>query len=182
MVQQSHRHHYVPEWYQRRFLAPGQTSFKVLDLQPPKFTRGDGSSASGRQISTKGPKSIFFENDLYTTRWLGAPNDEIERMLFGAIDRDGKTAIDAYIAEDWETVHSTYGYMYGFMDALRLRTPKGLHFVKFLTGSVPRRGGNSFLRYPCLKNFFHNCFITNDLKATKAWLSPLKRLLTEKFA
>ncbi|HEY3306651.1 MAG TPA: DUF4238 domain-containing protein [Candidatus Binatia bacterium] len=133
MVQQSHRHHYVPEWYQRRFLAPGQTSFKVLDLQPPKFTRGDGSSASGRQISTKGPKSIFFENDLYTTRWLGAPNDEIERMLFGAIDRDGKTAIDAYIAEDWETVHSTYGYMYGFMDALRLRTPKGLHFVKFLT-------------------------------------------------
>ena len=23
--------------------------------------------------------------------------------------------------------------------------------------------GNSFLRYPCLKNFFHNCLITHDL-------------------
>src|SRR5262245_65970155 len=35
-------------------------------------------------------------------------------------------------------------------------------------GRGPRRGGNSYLRYPCLKNFFHNCLITNDLKATKA--------------
>ncbi len=37
-------------------------------------------------------------------------------------------------------------------------------------------------RYPCLKNFFHNCLITNDLKAAKASLSPLKRLLREKLA
>ena len=35
-------------------------------------------------------------------------------------------------------------------------------------GHVPRRGGKSFLRYPCLKNFFHNCVITNDLKVAKA--------------
>jgi hypothetical protein len=35
-------------------------------------------------------------------------------------------------------------------------------------GCARRRGGNSYFRYPCLKNFFHNCLITNDLKATKA--------------
>src|SRR5262249_10620329 len=39
---------------------------------------------------------------------------------------------------------------------------------RFIGGRGPRRGGNSYLRYPCLKNFFHNCLITNDLKATKA--------------
>src|SRR5215813_8873120 len=40
--------------------------------------------------------------------------------------------------------------------------------MKARGGRGPRRGGNSYLRYPCLKNFFHNCLITNDLKATKA--------------
>jgi hypothetical protein len=28
--------------------------------------------------------------------------------------------------------------------------------------------GNWYFRYPCLKNFFHNCLITNDLKVAKA--------------
>jgi methionyl-tRNA formyltransferase len=27
--------------------------------------------------------------------------------------------------------------------------------------------GNSYFRYPCLKNFFHNCLITNALEVTK---------------
>jgi hypothetical protein len=35
-------------------------------------------------------------------------------------------------------------------------------------GRDPSCGGNWFLRYPCLKNFFHNWLITNDLKSTKA--------------
>jgi hypothetical protein len=37
-----------------------------------------------------------------------------------------------------------------------------------LVGRDPSCGGNWFLRYPCLKNFFHNWLITNDLKSTKA--------------
>src|SRR5262245_28428584 len=41
-------------------------------------------------------------------------------------------------------------------------------------GRGPRRGRNSYFRYPSLKNFFHNCLITNDLNATKGWLSPLQ--------
>src|SRR6266550_180791 len=130
MANQSHRHHYVPEWYQRRFLAPGNTNFTILDLAPPVFNRQDGTTGFGRQILTKGPRAFLFENDLYTTRWLGTPNDDIERMLFGAIDRTGQWAIDAYMAQDWATVHNSYFQMFEFMDALRLRTPKGLEFVK----------------------------------------------------
>ena len=131
MAQQSFRGHYIPEWYQRRFLAPGCTTFKILDLHPPVFRRPDGSVAGrGRDILDKGPNAFFFEKNLYTVRWLGQPNDDIERMLFGAIDHAGKRAIEAYIAQDWNTVHDTYWIMYEFMDALRLRTPKGLNFLR----------------------------------------------------
>jgi len=35
-------------------------------------------------------------------------------------------------------------------------------------GCVPGCGGNSILRSPCLKYFFHNWLITNDLKTAKA--------------
>src|SRR5438874_8016752 len=31
---QSHVHHYVPRWYQRRFLKTGQFQFYYLDLRP----------------------------------------------------------------------------------------------------------------------------------------------------
>src|SRR5215467_9692374 len=57
-----------------------------------------------------------------------------------------------------------------------------LSVVRSFVGRGPRRGGNSYLRYPCLKNFFHNCLITNDLKATKGLLSPFKLPLAVKLA
>src|SRR5918996_256812 len=41
------------------------------------------------------------------------------------------------------------------------------------SGFWPECGGNSFLRYPCLKNFIHNCLITNDLEITKANHMPV---------
>src|SRR5215510_11054115 len=59
-------------------------------------------------------------------------------------------------------------------DALSLRS------MNCLKGRCPRRGVNSYLRYPCLKNFFHNCLITNDLNATKGWLSPLQAAFSTK--
>jgi hypothetical protein len=131
MAQQSFKHHYVPEWYQRRFLAPGTSAFKILDLYPEVFRKPNGSIVGrGREILEKGPNASFFKKDLYTVRWFGEANDDIERMLFGAIDKDGHRAIEAYLQEDWDTVHHTYWQMFEFMDALRLRTPKGLAFLR----------------------------------------------------
>jgi hypothetical protein len=49
-------------------------------------------------------------------------------------------------------------------------------------GHVPRRGGNSYFRYPCLKNFFFKSPITNDLEATKAYTTPLMRPWTKSSA
>lgn len=127
----SHKHHYVPEWYQRRFLEPEKTAFKILDMRPSVFYRSDGSVAGkASSFLDKGPAAWFFEKDLYSIRLLGVQNDDIERMLFGPIDSIGKRAIDAFISEDWNVVHHTYWNMFEFMDALRLRTPKGLRFLK----------------------------------------------------
>src|SRR5215831_3549069 len=49
-------------------------------------------------------------------------------------------------------------------------------------GFFPGRVEIRIFRYPCLKNFFHNCLITNDLKATKGLLSPFKLPLAVKLA
>lgn len=134
MSQQSHRHHYVPIWYQKGFLTPGQTSFKILDKRPDVFRDASGNVRGvGRTILNKGPDAHFWLPDLYTIRWLGHPDDVIERHLFGAIDTQGKRAIEAWLAEDFRTVHRTYQNVYEFMDALRLRTPKGLRFVQAMT-------------------------------------------------
>lgn len=134
--QLSHRHHYVPQWYQRRFLGEGQTAFKILDLKPEVFRDKSGKvRGQGRSILDKGPDAHFWEPDLYTVRFIGHVNDDIERLLFGSIDKSGQTAIDAWLTEDYSTVHHTYWHMYEFMDALRLRTPKGLRFVSAMSKS-----------------------------------------------
>jgi hypothetical protein len=134
MSQQSHRHHYVPIWYQKGFLEPGQTSFKILDKSPDVYKDSGGRvRGHGRAILNKGPDAHFWQPDLYTIRWLGRTDDVIERQLFGAIDAYGKKAIEAWLAEDYNAVHDTYWHVYEFMDALRLRTPKGLRFVQATT-------------------------------------------------
>src|SRR5690606_11530990 len=114
--------------------APGQTSFKILDMRPSVFKDPRGKvRGRARSILCKGPDAHFWEPDLYTIRWLGRTDDVIERMLFGAIDTHGKLAIQAWLAEDYDAIHHSYWQVYEFMDALRLRTPKGLRFVEALT-------------------------------------------------
>ena len=129
--QQSYRHHYIPQWYQKGFLLDGYTSFKILDKSPDIFRNAQGMVVgSGRQIINKGPDAWFFEKNLYTTRVMGEPNDDIERLLFGEIDRTGKEAIQALLENDYSKIHFTYTQVFEFLDALRLRTPKGLRFVE----------------------------------------------------
>lgn len=128
--QQSFRHHYVPQWYQKRFLAPGASAFKILDLKPQVFRDKEGRVRGvAREILDKGPDAWFFESELYTVRAFGQVNDDIETMLFGVIDQVGKEAVEALVSEDWNKIHTTYSYFFEYMDAQRLRTPKGLAFL-----------------------------------------------------
>lgn len=129
-MQQSHKHHYVPEWYQRRFMLEGQTAYYRLDLSPESVTTPSGKVIKKGEILKKGPGKFFYEIDLYTTRHFNIENDEIEKILFGKIDSEGAEAIAAMASPDWmREIHDHILNYYEYLDAQRLRTPKGLSWL-----------------------------------------------------
>jgi hypothetical protein len=129
-VQKSHKHHYVPEWYQRRFMLEGQSAYYRLDLSPECIPTPSGKVIRKGEILHKGPTKFFYEIDLYTARYLNAVNDDIEKYLFGIIDTDGAKAISAMSSPNWmQEIHDHVINYYEYMDAQRLRTPKGLAWL-----------------------------------------------------
>ena len=129
-MQQSHKHHYVPEWYQKRFMLKGQTAYYRLDLSPENIKTPSGKVIKKAEVLQKGPSKLFFEIDLYTTRYFDLENDDIEKYLFGKIDTEGTAAIAAMTSPDWmEKIHPHILNYYEYMDAQRLRTPKGLAWL-----------------------------------------------------
>lgn len=95
--QQSHVHHYVPQWYQRRFLQPRQTNFFYLDLHP-KTINWPGGSHTLKAMRRLGPTACFCLDDLYTLRFGRQTTDQMERMFFGMIDGKSQRAV-AHFAE-----------------------------------------------------------------------------------
>jgi len=129
-MQISHKHHYVPEWYQRRFLLAGQKSYYRLDLEPEIIKTPLGKLIKKGEILSKGPGKYFYEVDLYTTVYFGQENDDIEKYLFGEIDTLGAKALAAIVSKDWmRELHDNIVNYYEYMDAQRLRTPKGLTWL-----------------------------------------------------
>ncbi len=129
-MQQSYKHHYVPEWYQKRFMLKDQTAYYRLDLFPEIIKKPNGELKKKGEILKKGPGKFFYEIDLYTTNYFGIKNDEIERSLFGEIDTKGAAAISAMSSPNWmQLIHPHVINYYEYLDAQRLRTPKGLNWL-----------------------------------------------------
>lgn len=81
-----YRHnHYVPEWYQRRFMLPGQSRYFRLDLKPDVVTSAGGHKYTRRDIHEWSPEKVFAEDDLYTTQWGPISNTEIERFFSASL-------------------------------------------------------------------------------------------------
>lgn len=136
--------HYVPQWYQRQFLIDGRSKLSVLDKSPPTKTLADGRVVqTGRSVEDKGPVSAFCEEDLYSTFFGTAVNDEIERKLFGDIDRRGAVAVRAFAhgtESDWHTHFLTF---FEYLDIQKIRTPKGL---RWLRAQYPRLTQNELMQ------------------------------------
>lgn len=123
--------HYVPQWYQCGFLAPGASKFVVLDKHPETKTLADGRIVPTQSsIQHWGPKRCFNELDLYTTFFGEEINDEVERLLFGPIDAKGAEAISAFLRGDPVEMHEAFQDFFLYLDAQKLRTPKGLDWIK----------------------------------------------------
>jgi len=136
---QSHAHHYVPEWYQRRFLPQGQTNFFYLDLDP-EIIKWSGGSHQLRSVRRRGPDACFYVDDLYTLRFGAEETDEMERVFFGAIDNRGHDAVSRFAEYNGATdsIVKAFNSMVLYMGAQRFRTPRGLENIKRLARSADR--------------------------------------------
>lgn len=128
--QVTRNNHYVPEWYQRGFIQDGQSQLYYLDMMPPYIGLPDGRIVPMKALHKRGPSGCFSEYDLYTRLIGKVVNDEIERFLFGRIDDSGSRAVQAFVNGDLHSIHFAFQDFFEYLDAQKLRTPKGLDWIK----------------------------------------------------
>lgn len=128
MSNEYRRNHYVPQWYQRRFLpSSGEQKFYYLDLQPDILVSGNGIARKRKDVLRWGPNKCFAQHDLYTTRFGNLYSTEIERRFFGEIDTRGEVAVKHFAAyKHPEYDHDSFNKLLPFISVQKLRTPKGL--------------------------------------------------------
>ena len=125
--------HYVPQWHQSLFLDPLASEAKLyyLDKTPDIVTCGDGIKRPRKEVRRLGVKSCFFEPNLYTVRLGDLASDMIEKRFFGEIDRLGALAVREIADFEFGKVHlHRLRELLVYMDALTLRTPKGLDALR----------------------------------------------------
>lgn len=125
-------HHYVPRWYQKRFLEPSSTQnvLHYLRLSPDAVRDAQGRRHELPAQRRRPISKCFAEEDLYTLRFRGVRSTLIEQLLFGEIDSQGSAAISywADFAHPSLDEPALSGLLH-FMSAQKLRTPKGLDWL-----------------------------------------------------
>ncbi len=102
--------HYVPVWYQKRFVPDPTSDHELyyLSLKQPKFTDSEGKVHFGKAVRKLGFRHCFAEKDLYTTNLGGVESRDIERLFFGNIDIRGQNAVNwfAEFSHPWDGTDS----------------------------------------------------------------------------
>lgn len=131
MNTQAHVHHYVAQWYQRRFLQPDQTKYYYLDLQPDTVVSRT-KTYQRRALLHWGTANCFCKDDLYTVKLGNWTTDQIEKRFFGDIDNRGKKAVDVFgdHTGSFKGQGESFRNLMPYMDAQRIRTPRGLDQLK----------------------------------------------------
>lgn len=137
------RNHYVPQWYQRRFLTPtrGGDRLFYLDLHPEVIHVHGRPGLTRQALRRLGPVNCFKQDHLYTTMFGGRLSDDLERHFFGAIDAGGCAAVEFfqnYSVRDG--VHEAFQALLDYLCAQMLRTPKGLAQLQRITRAPSHQG------------------------------------------
>ena len=130
------KNHYVPVWYQKRFLLPNEErkSFYYLDLKPSSRLDIRGIPHQNRSLYEWGPKKCFKQDDLYTLFLEDKESTEIEERFFGPIDDKGPSAIEYFAEFDHSAIdYDAFQNMVDYMSIQKLRTPKGLEWLSSTT-------------------------------------------------
>jgi hypothetical protein len=134
MSSEYRKNHYVPVWYQKRFITPGakDTELFYLDLNPGTFTDPRGVTHHRKAVRRLGPKHCFYENDLYTANFQLMDPTEIERVFFGSIDSNGCDGVTQFAEFQHQTgvPQEAFQNLLMYMSTQKLRTPKGLNWLK----------------------------------------------------
>ena len=151
------RNHYVPQWYQRRFLPKElkEKKFCYLNLNPKTIAKGSRYYTE-KAIRFFGTNNCFCQDDLYATRFRNLESTEIEQKFFGKIDNDGLAAVEYFSTFKHPSVSSVSKKLLNdlllYMSTQKLRTPKGLTNLAQLI----RNNDNNAILYALQK--FQNLF------------------------
>lgn len=127
--------HYVPVWYQERFIPSHskERKFHYLDLRPEAVEIG-GRRHTRKALLRWGPKSCFCQEDLYSTTFGTSLSTEIEQKFFGPIDDSAKPALDYFANFTHPSVDGKlFRQFLLYLSIQKLRTPKGLRYLSHLT-------------------------------------------------
>ncbi|WP_057463321.1 SEC-C metal-binding domain-containing protein [Pseudovibrio sp. POLY-S9] len=128
VVPKTRDNHYVPKWYQKGFFAKRES--ELCHLKRRIIPLPDGSTKTIESKRWHTPTQRFYSKDLYTTFFGTILNDEIEKKLFGYIDDNGSAAVKAFLTDDQAEWHKHFEDFFVYLDAQKLRTPKGLDWIK----------------------------------------------------
>ncbi|AUZ84772.1 DUF4238 domain-containing protein [Methylophaga nitratireducenticrescens] len=126
---QTRNNHFVPQWYQKGFLVEPEN--KLHHLKRRKIYLKDQSTKIVFSKNFFTPAQCFYEKDIYSTFFGKVVNDDIEKRLFGQIDDKGFDAVKAFLSDDPAKWHHHFQDFFIFLDAQKIRTPKGLDWVKY---------------------------------------------------
>ncbi|HUU40860.1 MAG TPA: DUF4238 domain-containing protein [Desulfatiglandales bacterium] len=127
------RHHFVPIWYQKRFIPDGCEKYFYLRRSRTQVLGPHGKPLISDKVLFQRPKECFLEKKLYTVRLFGVPDDAIETKLFGRIDSYGSQSVDVVVEEKaWcrDDGFDLWRAFEEYMGAQKLRTPKGLDWIR----------------------------------------------------
>jgi len=140
--------HYVPIWYQKRFVPDPSSKHELyyLNLKPPQFIDGKGKVHTGNAVRKLGFKHCFVEEDLYTTNFNGVESRTLEQLFFGQIDARGRAAVEwcAAFSHPWDGSNHINNLLL-YMSTQKLRTPKGLAWLRDQASKLGRSDKNSIL-------------------------------------
>lgn len=120
--------HFVAQWYQKGFMDARDDQLCYLTRRDIDLKNGEAKTVYSKRWHTSAQQ--FYKIDLYSTFFGAEINDDIEQKLFGPIDDNGSKAVRAFLTDDQSQWHHNFNNLFIYLDAQKLRTPKGLDWIK----------------------------------------------------